>query len=101
MSAFFEEGRNIGERGVLIDIAEPHGISAQETGKAVSSDQLRQMVISRESQVRASGLLGAPGFLINRRLLVVGAQPTDSIVNAFDRAMFGEGTDALVSPALN
>ena len=101
MSAFFEEGRNIGERGVLIDIAEPHGMSAQETGKAVSSDQLRQMVISRESQVRASGLLGAPGFLINRRLLVVGAQPTDSIVNAFDRAMFGEGTDALVSPALN
>jgi predicted DsbA family dithiol-disulfide isomerase len=101
MSAFFEEGRNIGERGVLIDIAEPHGMSAQETSKAVSSDQLRQMVISRESQVRASGLLGAPGFLINRRLLVVGAQPTDSIVNAFDRAMFGEGTDALVSPALN
>ena len=101
MSAFFEDGRNIGEREVLIDIAEPHGMSAQETGKAVSSDQLRQMVISRESQVRASGLLGAPGFLINRRLLVVGAQPTDSIVNAFDRAMFGEGTDALVSPALN
>ena len=101
MTAFFEEGRNIGERGVLIDIAEPHGMSAQETGKAVSSDQLRQMAISRESQIRASGLLGAPGFLINRRLLVVGAQPTDSIVNAFDRAMFGEGTDALVSPALN
>jgi predicted DsbA family dithiol-disulfide isomerase len=101
MSAFFEEGRNIGEPGVLIDVAEPHGISATETGKAVGSDQLRQMVISRESQVRASGLLGAPGFLINRRLLVVGAQTTDNIVNAFDRAMFGEGTDSLVSPALN
>jgi predicted DsbA family dithiol-disulfide isomerase len=101
MSAFFEEGRNIGERGVLIDIAEPHGISAEETRKAVGSDQLRQMVIMRESQVRASGLSGAPGFLINRRLLVVGAQSTDNIVNAFDRAMFGEGSDSLVSPALN
>ena len=101
MSAFFEEGRNIGERGVLIDIAEPHGISAEETRKAVGSDQLRQMVITRESQVRASGLSGAPGFLINRRLLVVGAQSTDNIVNAFDRAMFGEGSDSLVSPALN
>lgn len=101
MSAFFEEGRNIGERGILIDIAEPHGISAQETGKAVSSDQLRQVVLARENQVRASGLLGAPGFLINRRLMVVGAQSTDNIVNAFDRAMFGEGTDSLISPALN
>jgi predicted DsbA family dithiol-disulfide isomerase len=86
---------------VLIDIAQPHGISAEETGKAVGSDQLRQLVITRESQVRASGLSGAPGFLINRRLLVVGAQSTDNIVNAFDRAMFGEGTDSLVSPALH
>ena len=43
----------------------------------------------------------APGFLMNRRLLVVGAQPIDNLVNAFDRAMFGEGTDALVSPALH
>jgi predicted DsbA family dithiol-disulfide isomerase len=101
MTAFFEEGRNIGERGVLIDVAEPHGISATETGKAVLNDQLRQMVLSRENQVRASGLLGAPGFLINRRLLLVGAQSTDNIVNAFDRAMFGEGTDSLVSPALH
>ena len=101
MSALFEEGRNIGERGVLIDIAEPYGISAEETGKAVGSDQLRQLVITRESQVRASGLSGAPGFLINRRLLVVGAQSTDNIVNAFDRAMFGEGRDSLVSPALH
>jgi predicted DsbA family dithiol-disulfide isomerase len=59
------------------------------------------MVLTREAQVRASGLLGAPGFLLNRRLLLVGAQSTENIVNAFDRAMFGEGTDALVSPALN
>ncbi len=101
MSAFFEEGRNIGELGVLIDIAGPHGISAKETGKAVGSDRLHQTVMSREAQVRSSGLAGAPGFLINRRLLVVGAQSTDNIVNAFDRAMFGEGSDALVSPALN
>jgi predicted DsbA family dithiol-disulfide isomerase len=57
--------------------------------------------VTREAQVRSSGLNAAPGFLLNRRLLVVGAQPTDSLVNAFDRAMFGEGTDALISPALH
>ncbi len=101
LSAFFEEGRNIGERGVLIDIAEPHGISARKTGKAIGSDRLRELVATREAQVRSSGLAGAPGFLINRRLMVVGAQSTDNIVNAFDRAMFGEGTDSLISPALN
>ncbi len=101
MSAFFEEGRNIGERGHLIDIAGAHGMSAPDVIKAIDSDQLRQLVLARERQVRSSGLVGVPGFLVNRRLLIVGAQDTDNIVNAFDRAMFGEGTDSIVSPALH
>jgi predicted DsbA family dithiol-disulfide isomerase len=101
MSSFFEQGRNIGEQGELIDIAGRHGLSARRVRDAIGSDRLRQIVVAREAQVRSSGLIAAPGFLVNRRLLVVGAQPTEQIVNAFDRAMFGEGTDSLVSPALH
>ena len=101
MRAFFTEGRNIGERNVLIDVAKAAGMPAQETRRAIGSDRSRQVVVTREAQVRSSGLSAAPGFLINRRLFVVGAQPTEHIVNAFDRAMFGEGTDALVSPSLH
>ncbi|MCG8370836.1 MAG: DsbA family oxidoreductase [Proteobacteria bacterium] len=101
LSSFFEKGRNIGEHDELIEIAARHGIGAGTVRKAIGSDAVRQMVVTREAQVRSSGLSTAPGFLINRRLLVVGAQPTDNIVNAFDRAMFGEGGDAPVSPALH
>jgi predicted DsbA family dithiol-disulfide isomerase len=101
MSAFFEQGLNIGEQDVLVELAAAAGLGADETRHAIGSDLLRQAVVTREAQVRSSGLNAAPGFLLNRRLLVVGAQPTDKLVNAFDRAMFGEGTDALVSPALH
>ncbi len=101
MSAFFESGLNIGERDVLVDIAGAAGIPADETRRAIGSDLARQAVVTREAKVRSSGLSSAPGFLLNRRLLVVGAQPVDNLVNAFDRAMFGEGTDALISPALH
>ncbi len=101
LSAFFEHGRNIGEEVELIDIASRHGMTAAETSEAIHSDQLRQVVLSREAQVRSSGLAGVPGFLVNRRLLVVGAQGTDNMINAFDRAMFGEGTDQIESPALH
>jgi predicted DsbA family dithiol-disulfide isomerase len=76
-------------------------MTAAETREAIGSDQVRQVVVQREAQVRSSGLMTAPGILLNRRLLVVGAQPTESLVTAFDRAMFGEGTDSLVSPALH
>lgn len=101
MVAFFEDGRDIGERDVLIEVAAEVGMRGRDVRKAIGSDQVRQLVVAREAQVRSSGLNTAPGFLLNRRLLVVGAQPTEAIVNAFDRAMFGEGTDELVSPALH
>jgi len=101
MSAFFEEGRNIGEKGELIDIAGTHGIAAEDVAKAIDNEKLKQLVLTREGQVRSSGLVGVPGFLVNRRLLLVGAQDADTIVNVFDRAMFGEGTDSLESPALH
>ena len=101
LSAFFEQGRNIGAADELVDIASAYGLSADEIVVATDSDPLRQIVVTREGQVRSSGLSGVPGFLVNRRLLIVGAQDTDTIINAFDRAMFGEGTDSLVSPALH
>lgn len=100
-TAFFGDGKDIGNRGALIQIGKEHGLSAGEVIRAIDSDQLRQVVIAREAQVRSSGLSATPGFLLNRRLLVVGAQETDAIVNAFDRAMFGEGTDQIESPALH
>jgi predicted DsbA family dithiol-disulfide isomerase len=46
-------------------------------------------------------MVGVPGYLLNRRLLVVGAQSTETLINAFDRAMFGEGDDAIASPLLH
>jgi len=101
LRAFFEEGRNIGERGELIDIGARYGLGAEDIGRALESDEIRQIVLSQEAKARASGLAGVPGYLVNRRLLMVGVQTTESIVSAFDRAMFGEGTDSLVSPALH
>jgi len=100
-AAYFERGRDIGDPGVLADIARGQGLAREHVFAAFADEKNRQYVQSRESQVRASGLTGVPGFLLNRRLLVVGAQSEETLVNAFDRAMFGEGNDSLPSPALN
>lgn len=101
MSAFFEQGLNIGEQEVLIDIAGSHGLSAKDVREATGSEKIKQLVLIREGQVRSRGLAGVPGFLINRRVLVVGAQEPENFINAFDCAMFGEATDELASPALH
>ena len=101
MRAFFTDGRNIGDPDVLVDIARRHGLKPDDVDRVLEDDVARQVVLTKEAQMRASGIAGVPGFLLNRRLLLVGAQDADNMVNAFDRAMFGEGTDQLVSPALN
>lgn len=101
MSAFFERGEDIGNTDVLVEQAGTEGIRADDVVRVIGDDASRQIVATREGQVRASGINGVPGFLLNRRLLIVGAQEADAMVNAFDRAMFGEGTDLLISPALH
>ena len=101
MSAFFERGEDIGTTDVLVEQAGTQGIRPDDVIRVIDDNASRQVVATREGQVRASGITGVPGFLLNRRLLIVGAQEADAMVNAFDRAMFGEGTDLLVSPALH
>ncbi len=101
MSAFFEHGKDIGDFDVLVGIARELGIAEVDATLALFDDVSKQVVQHRESQVRASGIAGVPAFLLNRRLLVVGAQEADALVNAFDRAMFGEGTEQVLSPALH
>ncbi|MDJ0939359.1 MAG: DsbA family oxidoreductase [Woeseiaceae bacterium] len=101
MAAFFEHGEDLGDIEVLVKIGTRHGLEAKDIIATVDGDEARQVVTAREAQARSSGIDGVPGFLLNRRLLLIGAQETDNIINAFDRAMFGEGTDELISPALH
>ena len=101
MTAFFRRGEDIGDRDVLIELGARHGLLPDDIDRVIDEESSRQIVLSREAQVRSSGIAGVPGFLLNRRLLVIGAQGAETLVNAFDRAMFGEGNDAIVSPALH
>ncbi len=101
MTAFFRRGEDIGNAEILVELGARHGLLPDDIERVIDEDSSRQIVLSREAQVRSSGIAGVPGFLLNRRLLVIGAQDKDALVNAFDRAMFGEGNDAIISPALH
>jgi predicted DsbA family dithiol-disulfide isomerase len=93
LRGFFESGLDIADRDVLIDIGGDSGLSPTMIGEMLDNDLSRRVVLSQEAQVRQSGVTGVPDFLINKRLLAVGAQSTESLVNIFDRVMFGEESD--------
>jgi predicted DsbA family dithiol-disulfide isomerase len=101
MQAFFEHGRDIGDTDVLVQLGEAAGLEASAIRAALDDGTLRSIVTAEEAQVRQNGVTGVPAFLINKRLFVIGAQPTESLVNIFDRAMFGEESDLEVSTTVH
>lgn len=99
--SFFEQGLDVADRDVLIRVGEHSGLEAAAVNKTLDDDLSRRIVLSQEAQVRQSGVTGVPDFLINKRLLVIGAQSTEDLVKVFDRAMFGEESDLPVSPVIH
>ncbi len=98
---FFENGLDIADRDVLLDIGGGSGLSPTEINKALDNDLSRRAVLSQEAHVRQSGVTGVPDFLVNKRLFAVGALRTEHLVTIFDRAMFGEESDLPVSPIVH
>ena len=101
LKGFFEEGLDIADRDVLTTLGTECGLSAVEINTTLDEDLTRQRVISLESKVRKGGVTGVPDFLVNRRLLVMGAQKAEVLLDVFDRAMFGDESDQPVSPTIN
>lgn len=101
LRGFFEEGLDIADRDVLIDIGGGSGLSPANINKMLDNDASRRIVLSQEAHVRQSGVTGVPDFLVNKRLFAVGAQSTENFIRIFDRAMFGDESDLPASPVIH
>ena len=83
MDAYWEEGRNIGDRDELRVLAAEVGIDDPET--AWEDEVYLERVLGSSAQAQSIGVSGVPGFLLDRRLLVLGAQPRQVFEQAFER----------------
>jgi predicted DsbA family dithiol-disulfide isomerase len=75
MKAYFEQGRDIGENEVLIDIGIGLGLGAAEMQAAFLDASLNGEIERLESQAAGIGVEGVPFFIVNNRYGVSGAQP--------------------------
>jgi predicted DsbA family dithiol-disulfide isomerase len=101
LRAFFTEGQDVSDRDVLAALGARAGLTVADINRGLEDDLSRQIVLSQEAQVRTGGVSGVPDFLINKRLFVMGAQSTETLVGVFDRAMFGAESDLDVSPTVH
>jgi len=83
MDAYWAESEDIGDADVLRRLAGAIGIDDPET--AWEDDRYRERVLASTEQAHAIGVTGVPAFLLDRKLLVLGAQSRETFEAAFDR----------------
>ena len=83
MKAYWEEARNIGDAEELRALAGEAGLDGPQVDEVLAGDAYRVRVRSATAQAQSIGITGIPAFLLDRRLLVLGAQPRDVFRRAF------------------
>ena len=85
-SAYFLEGRDIGDAAVLVELAAPHGLRAEQVHVLLNNDDLRQRVRQLAEGMTEQGITGVPFFIFNQKLALSGAQPMEVFRRALAEA---------------
>jgi predicted DsbA family dithiol-disulfide isomerase len=82
--ANFVRGLDISNHAVLLDLAEASGLDRDLIARLLGSEADIDDIRARDADIRERGLSGVPGFLIGRKYVVSGANPTEFWVQVID-----------------
>ncbi len=85
MEAYWTEARDIGDAAVLRAEAAAVGLPANEVEEVLSGDRYRDRIQASTREAYGLGAKAVPAFVLDRRLLVLGAQPDEVFEHAFRR----------------
>jgi predicted DsbA family dithiol-disulfide isomerase len=80
--ANFEEGRNIGDHTVLLDIAAEAGLDRTVIAALLASDADKDAVSEEIDMARGMGVTGVPCFIVDSKYAVMGAQSVEVLEDA-------------------
>jgi predicted DsbA family dithiol-disulfide isomerase len=82
--AYFEEGRDIGDREVLLSIAEGVGLDREMIARLFDSSADLEDIRARDEHARQRGVTGVPTFVLANQHVLPGAQPTELWLQIID-----------------
>ncbi len=82
--AYFNEGRDIGDRAVLAEVAAAQGMDGAMVARLLASDADVEDIRQRDADARERGIRAVPTFIIAGRHVVPGAQPVGLWINVID-----------------
>jgi predicted DsbA family dithiol-disulfide isomerase len=90
MDAYWAEARNVGDPSELRALAAEAGLDADEVDRVLADpEEYRARVLASTQQAQQLGINGIPAFLLDSRLLVLGAQPREVFEQALEQLPAG------------
>lgn len=83
MHAYWSEGADLGDDEVLLDLAAEAGLEREDAAGAVGDDGYADRIVASTRDAQRLGINAIPAFVLDRSLLVLGAQPEE----IFERAV--------------
>lgn len=85
--AYFVQGRNIGDRVVLTEIAAEAGMGAGLVTQLLDKDADREIVEKEDLMAHEMGISGVPTFIFQNRYMISGAREPEVLVRVIDKAV--------------
>lgn len=81
---YFMEGADVGDREVLIEIANDAGMDGGLVGRLLAQNADADLIREEEDTARRMGINGVPCFIVNRKYAVSGAQEATVLIKILD-----------------
>lgn len=86
-AAHFQERRNVGERSVLLAVADEQGFDAEAAAAAFDDLGIAAKVREEEQLAWENNVSGVPAMVIDRQFIVPGAQDPETYANLLRKAV--------------
>ena len=81
--AYFIEGRDIGDRTVLAEVAAAAGMNEAHTARRLAGEEDRERIRAESAEAAQRGIHGVPFFVLDQKYAVSGAQGPEVFLDAF------------------
>ncbi len=85
-NGYFTQGKDVGNRDTLIEIATAAGMEAEKVKTFLESDEATNAVNEAEAKGRELRINAVPNFIINNQVSFSGAQSVETFIRAFEQA---------------
>ncbi len=96
--SYFIDAADVGNREVLVDVANACGMDGDLVRELFIKDADRDLVMAEEGVARRMGINGVPCFVVDHKYAISGAQDPSVLTHVFDLAMQDKEKAAVETP---